>query len=584
MEFRMRHKDGSYRWIRSRAFILRDATGRVYRKAGSHEDITDRKIAEEELRKSRERFELAVLASQDGQWDWDVESDQVWYSARMRDMLGYEEQEFPNQPGETERRVHPDDHARWKANLQSHVAGGPDHREIEYRMLHKDGSYRWVRDQGVALRRADGKAYRIAGSREDITERKSAEEELAYERYLLRSLMDTSPDFIVFKDREGRYIRANPTFIAKLGLGDPAQVIGKTVHDLFETDYARASDAEEQEIIRTGQPVVAKDVTITWADGRATWGSVTKVPLRDPQNHIIGTFAIARDITERKQAEEELAHERHLLHTLLDNLPDAIYFKDAAGRFLRVNKAVAVRLGLVDPRQVVGKTHFDFFPEENARATMVDDQEIMRTGRPLVGQDETISWPDGRQGWLSTTKMPFRDRDGNVIGVFGVSRDITPRKQAEIALRKSEERYRSVIAAMRDGILILDADGGIQSCNAAAERILGLSAEQMMGRTSLEPGWRAIHEDGSPFPTETFPAMTTLRTGRPCTDVIMGVHQPDGTLTWITVNSQPLLQEDGKTLAGAVVSFKDISERKRIEERLRQCLTHSATQPSNRIS
>jgi PAS domain S-box-containing protein len=329
---------------------------------------------------------------------------------------------------------------------------------------------------------------------------------------------------------------------------------------------------------------VAKDVTITWADGRATWGSVTKVPLRDPQGHIIGTFAIARDITERKHAEEELAHERHLLHTLLDHLPDAIYFKDAAGRFLRVNKAVAVRLGLDDPGQAVGKTHFDFFSEENARATMADDQEIMRTGRPLVGEDETISWPDGRQGWLSTTKMPFRDRDGNVIGVFGVSRDITPRKQAEIALRKSEERYRSVIAAMRDGILILDADGGTQSCNAAAERILGLSAEQMMGRTSLEPGWRAIHEDGSPFPTETFPAMSTLRTGRPCTDVIMGVHQPDGTLTWITVNSQPLLQEDGKTLAGAVVSFEDISERKRIEEQLRQCLTHSAKQSSDRLS
>jgi PAS domain S-box-containing protein len=177
-EFRMQHKDGSYRWIRSRAFFLRDATGRVCRIAGSFEDITDRKHAEDELRKSRERFELAVLASQDGMWDWDVESDQVWYSARMREMLGYTEEEFPNRPGETEKRIHPDDHDRWRAALHGHVTGQTDHVEMVNRMRHKDGSYRWIRGRGVALRRADGRAYRIGGSTEDITDRKIAEEAL----------------------------------------------------------------------------------------------------------------------------------------------------------------------------------------------------------------------------------------------------------------------------------------------------------------------------------------------------------------------------------------------------------------------
>ncbi len=142
-------------------------------------DVTERKRAEEELRKSQERFELAVLASQDGLFDWDVKANQVWYSPQIRTMLGYDDEEFPNQPGETEQRVHPDDHARWRATLQGHVEGPPDHVEIEYRIRHKDGSYRWVRDRGVALRRADGKAYRIAGSREDITGRKAAEEKLA---------------------------------------------------------------------------------------------------------------------------------------------------------------------------------------------------------------------------------------------------------------------------------------------------------------------------------------------------------------------------------------------------------------------
>ena len=433
------HPDGAFLSVNARP--LRDERGAIRGAVAVVHDVTARKLAEEELRKSRERFELAVLASQDGLWDWDVENDQVWYSARTREMLGYDEQEFPNRPGETEKRVHPDDLARWRAVRDDEAAGGADHHEFEYRMRHRDGSYRWLRSRSVALRRADGKVYRIAGSREDITQRKIAEGELAYERYLARSLTETSPDFIYFKDREGRYTHVNPAFFARLGLSDPAQFLGKTDHDLFDAEHARQTQAEEEEIIRTGRPVVSKDVTITWPDGKATWGSVTKMPLRDPQGQLVGTFGITRDITKRKLAEE--------------------------------------------------------------------------------------------------------------------------------ALRQSEERYRSVVAAMQDGVLILDAGGNAVSCNAAAQRILGQSAEQVMGRSPEDPHWRAVLPDGAPVPGEN-PAMITLRTGRPCMDNVMGVHKPDGTLTWITVNAQPLFEADGRTLAGVAASFEDITERKRLEEELRQ--------------
>jgi PAS domain S-box-containing protein len=224
----------------------------------------------------------------------------------MRKILGYDEQEFPNRPGETEKRVHPDDHPRWRAVLHGHVTGATDHLEMEFRIRHKDGSYRWVRDRGVAQRRADGKAYRIAGSREDITERKRFEEELARERHLLRCLMDTTPDKIYFKDRDGRYLRVNKALAEKFGLSDPFEVLGKTVHDVFAPDYALEADADEREIMRTGRPLVAKDVKETWPDGRVTWVSTTKVPLRDPEGRIIGTFGISRDITERKRIEEAL--------------------------------------------------------------------------------------------------------------------------------------------------------------------------------------------------------------------------------------------------------------------------------------
>jgi PAS domain S-box-containing protein len=152
--------------------------------------------------------------------------------------------------------------------------------------------------------------------------------------------------------------------------------------------------------------------------------------------------------------------------------------------------------------------------------------------------------------------------------IYAHARDITERKQAEEAFRRSEERYRSVIAAMQDGIVIMDADGSIRACNGSAERILGLSAEQIIGRTSLDPRWRAIHEDGSPFPGETFPVAVTLRTGQPCSNVIMGVHKPDGALTWISINSQPQFDADGATLGGVVASFEDITERRQTEAAL----------------
>src|SRR5262249_40647029 len=149
--------------------------------------------------------------------------------------------------------------------------------------------------------------------------------------------------------------------------------------------------------------------------------------------------------------------------------------------------------------------------------------------------------------------------------IFCTARDVTEQRRAAEALRESEERYRSVVAAIDEGIIVLDAEGGIRASNASAERILGLSADQMMGRTPLDHRWRAIHEDGSPFPGELLPASVTLRTGQACTNVVLGVHKPDGTLTWISVNSRPLFRADGTTVYGVMTSFADVTQFKLTE-------------------
>ncbi|MGB8645863.1 MAG: PAS domain S-box protein [Anaerolineae bacterium] len=163
-----------------------------------------------------------------------------------------------------------------------------------------------------------------------------------------------------------------------------------------------------------------------------------------------------------------------------------------------------------------------------------------------------------------------RDADLYYRQAQELARQIQEHQRLEAALRKSEEKYHSVVDALAEGITLQDTQGVILACNTSAERILGLSANQMMGRASVDPRWRAIHEDGSPFPGETHPSMETLRTGLSLKNVIMGVHKPDDTLTWISINSQPIWAQGLETPQGVVTTFAEINELKQADEALQK--------------
>lgn len=293
----------------------------------------------------------------------------------------------------------------------------------------------------------------------------------------LRVLIKSLPDHVYVKDREGRFLLVNTAQARYMGVVKPDELVGKSDFDFYPAELASRYHADEQAIIRSGQPLIDhEEINLNHQTGEQAWTSTTKIPVRDDQGQVVGIAGISRDITPRKRAEttlaqtyteverrveertaelqreiaereriaEALAWEEYLLHALLDNLPDHIYFKDTNSRFIRIGKSQAKVFGLSDPVEAVGKTDFDFFTEEHARPAFEDEQRIIETGQAIVGLEEKETWPDGSESWVATTKMPLRDKEGHIIGTFGISTNINERKQAEAALaRQAQELARS---------------------------------------------------------------------------------------------------------------------------------------------
>lgn len=278
----------------------------------------------------------------------------------------------------------------------------------------------------------------------DITRCQQDEAALANERDLLEALLENSQDFIYFKDRQSRFLRCSKAVWQRF-VGSEAEMLGKTDFDLFAEEHARPAFEDEQEIMRTGRPVIGKAEREVTKDGAESWVLTSKMPLRNKAGEIVGTFGINKDITERQRSEAALAHERHLLESLLENSQDYIYFKDRESRVLRCSKAVRQRsaFGKTD---IIGKSDFDLFAEEHARPAFEDEQEIIRSGRPLIDKVEKEVAKDGHETWALTSKMPLRNQVGEIIGTFGISKDITPIKRAEAEL---ERAHKELVQASR---------------------------------------------------------------------------------------------------------------------------------------
>jgi PAS domain S-box-containing protein len=424
----------------------------------------------------------------------------------------------------------------------------------------------------------------LAKAIHNAIERHLIREEHSRARHLLELLMDNIPDSIYFKGKASQFVMINRAQAKKLGLADPHLAVGKSDADFFTSDHAKQALADEQHVMQTGEPLVGAEEKETWPDGRETWVSTTKMPLRDRAGRVFGTFGISRDITEHRQIEQtlaertvELSKERLLLRTLIDNLPDAIYAKDAAGRKTMANLADLKNLRCKTEADAIGKSDFDLFPEEVAKKFYDDDQKVIH-GEPVINREEHFFDEAGRKRWLLTSKLPLRDQDRKIVGLVGIGHDITERKQAEETLDRERRLLRTLIDNLPDAIYAKDTVGRKTLANLADLKNLHFKTEaESIGKTDFDLFPRELAEKLNADDQKVIH-------GEPVINRDEYFLDDQGREHWLLTSKLPLRDQNG-TIIGLVGINRDITARKQADRNFsRRCWKPFRTTSTSKIA
>jgi len=511
-------------------------------------DIRDRKTAEDVLKQSEERFRSLTEAT--AQIIWIANAD-GFMAIEQPTWTAFTGQTFDNYKGwgwlET---IHSDDRAI-VASSWSAAIGNRSPYEVEFRMRRLDGEYRYMSCRAVPILNADGSIREWVGANTDITDRFQAQEALRDRNVLLNSILESTPDIIVVKDRQGRYVAVNSN-LANF-YGKPIEdILGKDDSELLPPVTAVPRMAKDREIIETGTTETYEE-DVSNGESGSTYFLTTKAAWRDAEGNILGIIATARNINDRKQVEADLRERNALLNSILESTPDFIVVKDREGRYVAINSNAANFLGKPS-EEIIGKDDLELLPNA-AREMMAKDRQIMATGITET-YEEDIS-PDENPTTFLTTKAPWRDNQGNIVGVIATTRDISDRKQAEQKLRQTLE----MLDLASDSIIIRDMDDRIIYWNQGAEKLYGWTKAEVVGQyihTFLE----------TVFPT---PLETVLAEFLQHGSWEGELHHTTRDRRHIIVASRWTLQRDGEGKPCAQLEINnDISDRKQAEDSIKQ--------------
>jgi PAS domain S-box-containing protein len=532
-----------------------------------------REIADARVRHERNRIEEALLASElryrrlfesakDGILILDAETGVILdANPFLIDMLGLSHEEFCGK-------------ALWELGFFKDIAANED-RFFEL----KEKEY--VRYEDLPLEATDGRkidvefvsnVYGVDHRRviqcniRDITERKRAERLVQQSEERHRIIAELATDYVY-----AGWLSPNGNVQTEWISGAFEQITGYTFEQAKELPHGFSSLvlAEDLDKIISKQPLLFRkesivvEYRIKCKNGDIRWlRDYMKPVLEKTARSGIRLLGAVQDITERKLAEVALKHEQNLLQALMDNIPDHIYFKDSASRFIRMNKAHADRFGLGDPAQAVGKTDFDFFTKDHAQTAYNDEQEIIRSGQPIVNKEEKETWPDDHETWASTTKVPLRDQNGRITGTVGISRDITERKQTEEALETQSLYFRQLFESSPAGTVMLDSQFSIINVNQAFTTLFQYSLEEVKGKNI----YSLIIPDDKLEEAKDLSDQIIQSGSGPMVETKR--KRKDGTQTEVLVSGHRIIHKN--QIVGFYFMYVDISRQKRLQEQLIQ--------------
>ena len=474
VEYRFRRRDGSYCWVNDAQRLVRGIGGKPLEIVGSWSDITARKAAEEANAALHARMAQLLTGSPAVIYSYRATGDfaPTFVSENIRDWLGYETEEYLQNADFWRSHVHPDDLARVEAKSSILYKNG--RHTVEYRFLKKDATYCWVNDAQQLIRDKQGQAIEVIGSWSDVTRRKQAEEAAAAANDRVQHLLARSPAVIYAFEASGDY---KPTFISQ----NIKELLGYEREEYLESPDFWRSRVHPADLARIEKGYtrlfeeghLSNEYRFRKKDGNYCWISDDLQLIRNAAGDPIEIIGAWNDITARKQLSEVLVAAQDRLVRLLSSAPAVIYSYKASGDFapIIISENIKNVLGY-EPSEYLENADFwrsRVHPDDLARVE-AESSNLYKNGRHTV--EYRFLKKDGSYCWVNDEQRLIRDGDGQPIEVIGSWSDVTRRKSAEAASRRSEQRLTDAIESISEGFSLYDADDRLVICNSAYGELL----------------------------------------------------------------------------------------------------------------
>jgi len=580
------------RWFDSSVFPILNEKGRVVRLAIYAHDITERRKTEEALELSQERYKLSTRAAKVGVWDWDLKSNRFYIDPNIKEILGYKDKEIPNDIKVWTTYVHPEDLKPVMAAAQACIDGKTPEYVFEHRMMHKDGSVRWILSRGQVIRDEDGKPVRMIGTDTDITESKKAEGALKESQDRYRSLFEDSPISLWEEDFSGvknyvdqlkktgvknfrTYFDRKPNAVRRCAARVKVIDVNKASLRFFK---ARKKEELQQGLYKTfGEESFEafKEELIAIAKGETVFESeaVTQT-LRGERNNVVVRWSVApgyeqtfskvlvsvTDITERKQAEEALRDSEEKFRVLAENSPNMIFI-NKKGKVVYANKKCEEVMGY--KREDFYSADFDYLSivaPEYVDFVKIQFRKHMR-GEDVAPYEYAITDKDGKRiEAIASTRLITYEGDNAILGVIT---DITERKKAEETVKESQKFLNDIIDHIPDPIFIKNRKHEWILLNRALSEMLGYPRDQMLGKSDHD----FFPKKQADFFWKKDEQM--FRTGKVVDIPEEPITDAEGNVHWLHTKKAPLKDPSGKisTLVGII---RDITDQKKAVEALRK--------------